>query len=254
MFAAIDALEAGLRELADDVDLFHAQDCISARAAARVRDAGADVPVFRTVHHVDDFTTAALIDCQRRAIVEPDRVFVVSEHWRELLRADYGVEARRRPNGVDLARFAAVGDARRRRAARRGPARAAGSCSWRSAASSRARAAVPRSPRWASSAPTLTPPPVLAVVGGHSFQDYRAYREAALARAAELGLDARSDVVLLGTVDDDELPHWYRARRRARLPLDRRRASGLASWRRMAAGLPVVASDLPVFPSSSPTA
>jgi hypothetical protein len=35
-----------------------------------VRDAGADVQVVRTVHHVDDFTTQALVDCQRQAILE----------------------------------------------------------------------------------------------------------------------------------------------------------------------------------------
>ena len=48
----------GLRPIADEVDVLHTQDCISARAAARVRDAGARVRVVRTVHHVDDFTTA----------------------------------------------------------------------------------------------------------------------------------------------------------------------------------------------------
>ena len=68
----IDDLEAGLAKIADEVDIFHTQDCISARAAARVRDAGASVQVVRTVHHVDDFTTQALIDCQRKAIEEPD--------------------------------------------------------------------------------------------------------------------------------------------------------------------------------------
>ncbi|HEV7193842.1 MAG TPA: glycosyltransferase, partial [Jatrophihabitantaceae bacterium] len=62
VFASIDALEAGLAEIADAVDIVHTQDCISARAAARVRDSGADIRVLRTVHHVDDFTTAALID------------------------------------------------------------------------------------------------------------------------------------------------------------------------------------------------
>jgi len=92
VFNSIDALEDGLADMAPDVDILHTQDCISARAAARVRDAGAAVRVFRTVHHVDDFTTAALIECQRKAIEEPDRIIVVSEEWRARLRADYGVE------------------------------------------------------------------------------------------------------------------------------------------------------------------
>jgi hypothetical protein len=53
--ASIDALAAALQDVTADV--LHAQDCISARAAARVRDAGAPVTVVRTVHHVDDFTS-----------------------------------------------------------------------------------------------------------------------------------------------------------------------------------------------------
>ncbi|MGQ0576656.1 MAG: glycosyltransferase, partial [Pseudonocardia sp.] len=87
VFAAIDTLAEGLVELAGRFDVLHTQDCIAARAAARVRDAGAPVTVVRTVHHVDDFTTAALVDCQHQAIVEPDRVLVVSEQWRAILRA-----------------------------------------------------------------------------------------------------------------------------------------------------------------------
>jgi len=238
VFASIDALETGLRELAHDVDVLHAQDCISASAAA-------DVQVFRTVHHVDDFTTEALITCQIRAIEEPDQVFVVSEHWRGLLRTDYGVEARVVPNGVDVARFSDVGDARR--------------------AELRARVGVRDQflflsvggiePRKGSEflvdamgelCATVTPRPVLAVVGGHSFQDYRPYREATLARAAEVGLDLGRDIVMLGMVDDAELPHWYHAADALAFP-STKEGWGLAILEAQAAGLPVVTSDLPVF-------
>ena len=53
--------------------------------------------------------------------------------------------------------------------------------------------------------------PVLAVVGGHSFQDYREYRDRVLASLPGLGLRLDDDVVLLGTVPDAELPGWYAA-------------------------------------------
>jgi len=68
----------------------------------------------RTVHHVDDFTSPSLIDCQRRAILEPDRILVVSEHWRDLLHREYGTEAQVVHNGVDAARFQDVDPARPR--------------------------------------------------------------------------------------------------------------------------------------------
>ena len=121
VFDSIDDLEAGLSKIADEVDILHTQDCISARAAARVRDAGAEVRVVRTVHHVDDFTTQALIDCQRKAIEEPDQLVVVSQDWHQRLRADYGVDARVIHNGVDADRFAPIGTGRR--AAAEGPCR-----------------------------------------------------------------------------------------------------------------------------------
>ena len=113
VFAAVDALEAGLSLLCPPGPVvLHAQDCIAARAACRIRDGHAltgprpgGTFVVRTVHHVDDFTTPALIECQRRAILDPDRVLVVSEHWRTLLAEGYGVDAGVVRNGVDPDRF-----------------------------------------------------------------------------------------------------------------------------------------------------
>ena len=68
VFLSVDSMAAGLAETTLGFDLMHAQDCISARAATRVRDAGSGPPVVRTVHHIDDFTTEALVDCQRQEI------------------------------------------------------------------------------------------------------------------------------------------------------------------------------------------
>jgi glycosyltransferase involved in cell wall biosynthesis len=92
----------------------------------------------------------------------------------------------------------------------------------------------------------VSPSPVLAVVGGHSFQDYAEYREAALAGLPGLGLELGRDVVLLGTVDDDELPAWYRAADALAFP-SLKEGWGLAVLEAMSAGLPVVTSDIPVF-------
>ena len=46
-----------------------------------------------------------LVECQRRSIHDPDRVLVVSELWRDILAADYEVEAEMVPNGIDPDRF-----------------------------------------------------------------------------------------------------------------------------------------------------
>ena len=247
VFQSVDALEAGLSALAGRFDVFHAQDCIAARAAARVRDAGpgAGIPVVRTVHHVDDFTTPALIDCQRQAILEPDIVLVVSQHWRTLLKDEYGVDAGVVYNGVDRLRFGPI-DPERRAALRRQVGAedrflflAVGGIEPR-------KGSVHLIEALGRLKADVDPSPVLAVVGGHSFQDYREYREAALASMPALGLELGRDVVLLGTVADGDLPAWYRAADALAFP-SIKEGWGLAVLEAMAARLPVVATDIPVF-------
>ncbi len=241
VFASIDALAGALDRLSGAFDVLHAQDCIAARAAARVRDAGAPVTVVRTVHHVDDFTTPALVHCQRAAILEPDRVLVVSRQWRRILRDDYGVHAEVVPNGVDAARFAAVTPDRR--AALRASVGAADRFVFLSVGGIEPR----KGTRHAFEAlARMDPRPVLAVVGGHSFQDYAAYREEALAALPGLGLELGRDVVLLGTLSERDLGDWYGSADALVYP-SLKEGFGLAVLEAMAAGLPVVASDLPVF-------
>lgn len=245
VFQSVDALEAGLSKLADRFDLFHAQDCIAARAAARVRDAGAGIPVVRTVHHVDDFTTPALVDCQRQAILEPDIVLVVSQHWRTLLKDEYGVDAGVVYNGVDRLRFGPIDP--ERRAALRQQVGAEDRFLFLAVGGVEPRkGSVHLIEALGRLKAEIHPGPVLAVVGGHSFQDYKEYRETALASMPALGLELGRDVVLLGTVPDGELPAWYRAADALAFP-SIKEGWGLAVLEAMAARLPVVATDIPVF-------
>jgi len=88
--------------------------------------------------------------------------------------------------------------------------------------------------------------PVLAVVGGHSFQDHRAYREAVLAELPVLGLELGVDVVPVGTVADDDMSAWYADADILAFP-SVKEGFGLAVLEAMSAGVPVVTSDLPVF-------
>ncbi len=244
VFASIDSLATGLAGVADRFDLLHTQDCISARAATRVRDQGAGLLVLRTVHHVDDFTTAALIECQRRAIVEPDHILVVSEYWRRLLRAEYGVRARVVRNGVDPSRFPPIdaGRAEKIRASVGAQDRflflAVGGVEPRKGSKTLFAAVGILRARGRH--------PVLAIVGGHSFRDYEPYRQEALAMLPGLGLRVGTDIVALGTLPDAELAAWYRSADALAFP-SITEGFGLAVLEALAADLPVVASDLPVF-------
>jgi glycosyltransferase-like protein len=225
--------------------LLHAQDCIAARAAARVRDAGAAVTVLRTVHHVDDFSSQILMDCQRAAILEPDVVLAVSQAWREILEREYGVRAGVVPNGVDVARFSSPDRARAAQlraevgATRRPLILAVGGIEPRKGSDTLMRA-------MAEIKASRDVSPVLAVVGGHSFQDHRPYREHVLGLLPELGLEMPADVVLAGTVADVDIPAWYAAADVLAFP-SVKEGFGLAVLEAMSAGIPVVTSDLPVF-------
>jgi glycosyltransferase-like protein len=255
VFAAVDALEAALSLLCPPgLVVLHAQDCIAARAACRIRDGHAltgprpgCTVVVRTVHHVDDFTTPALIECQRRAVLDPDRLLVVSDHWRKLLEADYGVEAAVVRNGVDPDRFG-HGNAGERDEFRARAGAGPGTFLILTVGGIEPRkGSVTLLEAMGEIAATANGSrPVLAVVGGHTFFDYRAYRDNALARLPELGLEEGRDVLLLGTVSESDLGAWYRAADAFAFP-SVKEGFGLVVLEALAAGLPVVASDIPVF-------
>lgn len=246
VFAAIDALEAGLRAEASGYDILHTQDCIAARAACRVRDAGWPLTVVRTVHHVDDFSSQVLVDCQRQAILEPDVILAVSEYWRKRLSADYGVSAGLVHNGVDARRFRSVSPALAaglRRAAgatdRRPLLLAVGGIEPRKGSDTLVRAL-------SGLKQASHPSPVVAIIGGQSFQDHRPYRERVVAMLPDLGLEVGRDIILLGTVPEDEVPGWYAAADVLAFP-SVNEGWGLAVLEALSAGLPVVTCDLPVF-------
>jgi glycosyltransferase-like protein len=226
-------------------DIVHAQDCIAARAACRLRDANPAFPVVRTVHHIDDFSTPALVECQHRSILEPDHVLVVSRYWRRILHDLYGIDATVVTNGVDAARF------------RRPPRFDASELRSRVGAKGRfmfltvggidpRKGSLELIEAMALVKSKLTPPPVLVMVGGHSFRDHSSYRELVLQRAQELGLDEGDDFINVGTVPDEELVGWYHAADAFVFP-SVKEGWGLAVLEALAAGLPVLATDIEVF-------
>ena len=247
VFASVDALAAGLAEAVPGrFDVVHVQDCIASTAAMALREANPCLPLVRTVHHLDDFTTSALVNCQHRSVLEPDHLLVVSEFWRRALRDGYGVEATVVTNGVDAGRFAARNGAAAQRSVLRDRAGADGRFLFLTVGGIEPRkGSLHLMEALAALKGELDPPPMLAVVGGHSFQDHAAYREGALARASDLGL-TEQDVVILGTVPDAEMPGWYQAADTFVFP-SVKEGFGLVVLEAMAAGLPVVASDIPVF-------
>ena len=244
VFASVASMAEGLAGLRDTFDLIHAQDCISGRAAMQVSRSGPVIPVIRTVHHVDDFTTQALIDCQRQAIVEPDRILVVSQTWQSTLQDDYGVPADIVPNGVRPERFPQISELQRtslRESVGVTDGKlilAVGGVEPRKGSRELFQALGILKSRGHQIH--------LAILGGHSFQDYEDYRQGALGLLPGLGLELGRDVITVGTVDEQALGQWFRAADVLAYP-STKEGFGLVALEGLAADLPVVASSIPVF-------
>lgn len=229
---SIEVMAAALDTRADVV---HAQDCISANAALR-----RGIPVLRTVHHLDTFTTPQLVSCHDRAVREPVALLSVSAAVASEVESLYGIRPLVIPNGVDARRFAAAASAES------APDRAR----WQSQLGAYVLALGGIEPRKGSIdllegfARLRATRPDLRLVfgGGETLFDYRDYRAAFDARAAELGIAP----TILGTVDDDALPALVAAADVLGF-VSTKEGFGLAAMEALAAGTTVVARDLPVI-------
>lgn len=94
------------RGLPNDADVYHAQDCVGGTALWRIKDCGlTSAPIFRTVHHVDDFAEPRLFEFEKKALARADHRFVVSRYWQDALLRDYGYDSVISYNGLDLSDF-----------------------------------------------------------------------------------------------------------------------------------------------------
>ncbi|MFC8526387.1 MSMEG_0565 family glycosyltransferase [Nocardia sp. NPDC057227] len=199
-------------------DIVHAQDCISANAVGRC---------VRTIHHLDTFSTPELVRCHERAVVEPYARICVSRAVADEVRAGWGFTPTVIPNGVEYERFAAA--APDRRLGRY--VLAVGGIEPRKGSIDllEAFARMPAGPR-------------LVFAGGETLFDYRAYRAEFDRRAAELGVEP----LVLGPVPHDELPGLVAGAEVLGF-LSTKEGFGLAAMEALAAGVPVVARELPVL-------
>jgi len=247
ILAMVAAYREGLRPLLADgaFDVVHAQDCISANAALDLRDEGVIGHVVRTVHHVDDFISPSLIACQDRSILRPDLVLCVSRPWVERLADEFGIAARLVRNGVDRDRFRAPRDATERAADRdvlglgdRLTVLTVGGIEPRKGSLTLLEGFARLRERVGEQ------DPLLLVVGGATLFDYRDEIDRFSARARELGVSDHVRVV--GTVTPAELERHYRAADVFAFP-STKEGFGLVALEALAAGLPVVASEIDVF-------
>ncbi len=94
------------RNLPRDADIYHAQDCVGGTALGRMKAREIiTAPVFRTVHHVDDFAEPRLFEFERHAVSHSEHIFVVSKYWRDVLKREYAHDSIISYNGLDPSDF-----------------------------------------------------------------------------------------------------------------------------------------------------
>jgi glycosyltransferase-like protein len=228
-------------------DIYHVQDCVSANAVWRLREDGRIEAFVRTIHHVDDFTSPSLIECQNNSIYRPDHRIVVSRDWQRRLRDDFQLEAEVIYNGVDR-RFQPPSPDQR--AAARAELELGDQLAVLNIggveprknsirllqAFEQVQGALAAEGRRA----------VLLLAGGEALLDHEPYRTAFAAELERSTLRLDRDIRLLGVVADRQMQLLYHAADVFAFP-SVKEGWGLVAIEALASGLPLLTSDLPVF-------
>lgn len=229
-----------------DYDILHAEDCISANALLNLREAGLIDYYVRTIHHVDDFTSACLIECQEKSIVKPDYVISVSEFWKNELLAKYSIDSGVVNNGVDYEAFNSSRGAETKESAKE-IFSVAGSKVMLSIGGIEPRKNTITALRAFNIARAYLKAKgeklVWLIGGGETLFDYRAYREEFFAELERLGLKPDDDVIVLGNVPAEKMPLLYASADVFVFP-SVKEGWGLVLLEAMSAGVPVVSSNI----------
>ena len=235
-------------------DIYHAEDCISANALYELRRMGLIDFFLRTVHHVDDFTSRSLIDCQLKSIIEPEYIIVVSRYWERQLRNHYSLNPTMINNGVDLEKFRIrKEDGSKEKAKERFSVNGCkvmlsiGGIEPRKNTLSILKAYSIAKPYFKSQGERL----VWLIGGGETLFDYRDYRDEFFSGIKTLGLkldihephSSDGDIFILGAIPHDSINELYRASDVLVFP-SVKEGWGLVVLEAMASGVPVVSSNI----------
>jgi glycosyltransferase-like protein len=229
----------------ENYDICHAEDCISANVLFELRSKGLIKFFIRTIHHIDDFTSKSLVECQLKSILEPDYVIVVSRFWEKELRTKYSLKPQVINNGVDLEKFKFGQDFSREKSKKDHSVNGCkvmlsiGGIEPRKNTLTALRAFNIAGNYFKSKGERL----VWLIGGGETLFDYRAYRDEFFSEIKSLGLKLDEDIILLGTVPEDSVAKLYKAGDVFVFP-SVKEGWGLVVLEAMASGLPVIASSI----------
>ncbi|MEA5449930.1 MSMEG_0565 family glycosyltransferase [Leptolyngbya sp. CCNP1308] len=229
-------------------DIYHAQDCIGANALVKLRQLGRVANVVRTVHHIEDYASVYLRQCQDKSIRDPDLCLCVSDRWQTALRDEYDIAAPRVLNGVDLKRFSLASSGQEDALkARYG---LTGSPIFLTVGGIEPRKNSMRLLAAFAQVLTSYAQAQLVIAGGATLFDYEPYRRSFFALAETLeqqhGPMIGKSVLLPGVIPDDDLPTLYRAADVFCFP-STKEGWGLVVLEAIASGLPIITANQPPF-------
>ncbi|MEW6144408.1 MAG: MSMEG_0565 family glycosyltransferase [Thermodesulfobacteriota bacterium] len=227
-------------------DIFHAEDCISANALLNLRESGLIDSFVRTVHHLDDFTSESLVECQLKSVLEPDHVITVSRAWERELSSAYSVPSTVINNGVDTRKYRPLPDGESKDACKekfslsgKRVMLSIGGIEPRKNTLTSLRAFYAARKHFHSKGETL----VWVIGGGETLFDYRSYRDEFFSEAGRLGLVTGEDILIPGSVSEDSIPALYNAADVFVFP-SVKEGWGLVVLEALASGVPVIASGI----------
>jgi glycosyltransferase-like protein len=225
-------------------DIYHAQDCISANALAVLRSQQIIPHFIRTIHHIEDYNSPYLRNCQDRSIREASLCLCVSDSWQEQIQKHYQIYAPRVINGINTSRFSSQKNG--------------------SEASLKQRFGLTGSPIYLtvggieprknsinllkafSQVLIDFPNAQLAIAGGSTLFDYQDYRQQFLDTAQELGIDIGKSLVITGILTNAELQTIYRCADMFVFP-SIKEGWGLVIFEAIASGLPIITANMLPF-------
>ncbi len=223
-----------------DYDIYHAQDCISANALAILRSQQIIPHFIRTIHHIEDYNSPYLQNCQDRSIREASLCLCVSDSWQEQIQNHYQIHAPRVINGINISRFSNQKDGSEDSLKQHFGL--TGSPIYLTVGGIEPRKNSINLLKAFSQVLIDFPHAQLAIAGGSTLFDYQDYRQQFLDAAQELGIEIGKSLVITGILTDAELQTIYRCADVFVFP-SIKEGWGLVIFEAIASGLPIMTAN-----------
>lgn len=233
-----------LSQLQSVYDVYHAQDCISANALAKLVQQQQISSFVRTIHHIEDYSSHYLQQCQDRSIRNANLCLCVSDCWQKEIQRQYRIHALRVINGVNLERFSPIASGLE--SSLKEQLGLSGSPIYLTVGGIEHRKNSIRLLQAFGQVLEDYPTAQLVIAGGAMLFDYQTYRDDFFALADRLDIQIGRSLILPGVVSDAELPILYRTADAFVFP-STKEGWGLVVLEAIASGLPVITSNQPPF-------